>query len=101
MHFFSLTFLRLLSGGLTNFHFFPYGFFSTQNYFVYTVKKSTRIIGGNDAPYGRYPYMVSLLNEAGEHTCGGSLVAADVVITAAHCRYGRSLLCVCVISMLL
>ena len=49
--------------------------------------QSTRIIGGDNAQVGRHPYMVSLLNEDEEHTCGGSLVAADVVITAAHCRY--------------
>jgi secreted trypsin-like serine protease len=46
----------------------------------------TRIIGGTDAPEGRYPYMVALLKGDGQLECGGSLVAPDVVITAAHCQ---------------
>ncbi len=44
-----------------------------------------RIIGGSDAQEGRYPYFVSLLNQYGMHSCGGTLVAPDVVISAAHC----------------
>jgi trypsin len=48
-----------------------------------------KIIGGNNAQEGRYPYVVSLLTYFGTHTCGGTLVAPDVVLTAAHCRYGR------------
>eukprot|EP00980_Cylindrotheca_fusiformis_P016533 scaffold4954_cov106-Cylindrotheca_fusiformis.AAC.3 len=44
-----------------------------------------RIIGGDDAQVGRYPYMVSLLSRSGFHDCGGSLIAKDVVLTAAHC----------------
>jgi secreted trypsin-like serine protease len=45
-----------------------------------------RIIGGENAEPNRYPYMVSLLKPSGVHTCGGVLVAKDVVLTAAHCR---------------
>jgi trypsin len=44
-----------------------------------------RIVGGSTSPEGRYPYFVSLLNQYGEHNCGGILVAPDVVMTAAHC----------------
>ena len=36
---------------------------------------------------GRYPYSVSLQDRDG-HFCGGSLVARDVVLTAAHCLTG-------------
>jgi len=45
-----------------------------------------RIIGGSNARQGRYPYFVSLIDFSNRHTCGGSLVAPDVVLTAAHCQ---------------
>ncbi|KAL7432669.1 hypothetical protein ACHAXM_003954 [Skeletonema potamos] len=46
----------------------------------------TLIINGDRAEPGRYNYFVSLQDkyEFGPG-CGGSLIAADVVITAAHC----------------
>jgi len=46
---------------------------------------STRIIGGTRAPKGRFPYAASLETSDGSHVCGGSLVARDFVLTAAHC----------------
>jgi len=47
-------------------------------------KPLTRIIGGEDAPDGRYSYaQVSL--QRGSHQCSGSLIAPDIVLTAAHC----------------
>lgn len=45
---------------------------------------STRIIGGDTAIEDRYPYAVSLSDDIG-HFCGGSLIARDVVLSAAHC----------------
>lgn len=47
-----------------------------------------RIIGGGDAREGRYSYTVSLQDYKG-HFCGGSLIARDVVLTAAHCAGGQ------------
>ena len=38
-----------------------------------------RIIGGNDAPSGRYPFFVQW------HGCGASLIHEDIILTAAHC----------------
>jgi trypsin len=48
---------------------------------------SNRIIGGDRAVEDRYPYAVSLSDDIG-HFCGGSLIARDVVLTAAHCDEG-------------
>ena len=61
------------------------------------------IVGGQAAPPGRFPYVVSLqlekiLDESASannggaevsdvHTCGGTLIANDVVLTAGHCGY--------------
>ncbi|KAL3803199.1 hypothetical protein HJC23_003474 [Cyclotella cryptica] len=47
-----------------------------------------RIIGGSQAGSGRYSYAVSLQDGIG-HFCGGSLIARDVVLTAAHCQGGK------------
>ncbi len=45
-----------------------------------------RIVSGQDAQRWRYPYVVSLRSATtGGHACGGSLIAPDIVLTAAHC----------------
>ena len=44
------------------------------------------INGGQDAPLGRFAYMVSIqLTLTMKHGCGGTLIAPDVALTAAHC----------------
>ena len=49
---------------------------------------SRRILGGDPAPAGRYPYIVGMLSSV-ESTpfCGGTLIAPTVVLTAAHCGF--------------
>ncbi|KYM95215.1 Chymotrypsin-2, partial [Cyphomyrmex costatus] len=44
------------------------------------------VVGGIDAPDGKYPYQVSLKDAVtGKHFCGGAIVSQKYVITAAHC----------------
>ncbi|XP_011630694.2 LOW QUALITY PROTEIN: transmembrane protease serine 9-like [Pogonomyrmex barbatus] len=43
-----------------------------------------QIVGGEEAPEGGYPYIVSL-QISGQHFCAGSIINKDWVMTAAHC----------------
>jgi len=56
-------------------------------------RTSTRIIGGTIAPTSRYTYYTSLRRilsggTTGSHFCAGSLIAPQVILTAAHCADG-------------
>ncbi|CAH2324622.1 chymotrypsin A-like [Pelobates cultripes] len=44
-----------------------------------------RIVNGEEAIPGSWPWQVSLQDRTGFHFCGGSLISENWVVTAAHC----------------
>ncbi|KAL4716762.1 hypothetical protein ACJJTC_001918 [Scirpophaga incertulas] len=51
--------------------------------------ENVRIVGGEDIEITEAPYQVSLVNK-GRHSCGGTIVSRDIIITAAHCVVGAN-----------
>lgn len=48
-------------------------------------KPRSRIIGGQDAYFGEFPWQVHI--KITKHQCGGALVNSRFIVTAAHCIY--------------
>ena len=73
---------------------------SFEQMMISSAQPQTKIIGGTLPPDGKFPFIASL-TYFGSHLCGGSLIAPDLILTAAHCagyaseveigRYDRSL----------
>ncbi|XP_057207372.1 transmembrane protease serine 5 isoform X1 [Triplophysa rosa] len=55
-----------------------------------TRAKLSRIIGGVEATLGRWPWQVSLYY-SNRHTCGGSIITSQWIVTAAHCVHNYRL----------
>ncbi|MBN3302541.1 TMPS5 protease, partial [Amia calva] len=55
-----------------------------------TRAKLSRIIGGMEATLGRWPWQVSLYYSS-RHTCGGSIITSQWIVTAAHCVHNYRL----------
>ena len=62
------------------------------------LKMEFNVVGGKKASVGEFPFQVALghrdtlgnKNESINFNCGGSLIADDIVLTAAHCVRGNT-----------
>jgi secreted trypsin-like serine protease len=55
-------------------------------------KNEPRIVGGTSAIMGQFPYqvLIYITTAEGRHLCGGAIIGAQNVLTAAHCVAGIS-----------
>ena len=53
------------------------------------MRLKSRVVGGNDAAQGDWPWQVGLTRSYSKPFCGGSLINKQWVVTANHC-FGRA-----------
>ncbi|XP_020817370.1 chymotrypsin-2-like [Drosophila serrata] len=49
-----------------------------------------RVVNGTDSSVEKYPFVISMRGPTGSHSCGGSIISKQFVMTAAHCTAGRT-----------
>lgn len=49
------------------------------------MKLATRIVGGQPADKGEWPWIAALLRDKTDQYCGGVLITDQHVLTASHC----------------
>ena len=51
------------------------------------INKPTKIVGGQESEENEYPWMAAISDPQESQFCGGTLIASQWVLTAAHCMF--------------
>merc|ERR1712123_480481 len=54
------------------------------------IKRTSRIVGGTETEVNEYPWMAAISDSQESQFCGGTLIAAQWILTAAHCMFKDS-----------